>query len=261
MIESQLSRWEARMQGFILCLLVASVLQARAAQSEVQEIPLPADPTTTTDVSTPPVEPVTLPTVAPAPKPFTTKTLRGLSRYTGSLHFSYLSTWIPAKIGLSGGYIFNDRWTVEGEYTSGSLSADFHSVDFGKITDRRYGLQSRWYPGANSFNVILGFYRAEFSAELGNTILNHMSSVPQADVWKFDSYGPQFGLSNRWQWRNGATLGVDWFVMYIPLFGKTDDSALRYVSASDRSDLDTVTSLVRNIPQFDVLKLTLGYTF
>lgn len=258
------------MRKFLFCFIF--LLTISNANAQTKELPadatqtLPVDPSQTAnpasgtiDESVPQPEPI----VVEPPKLFTTRVLRGLSRGTASLHLSPFSTWIPMKYGISGGYVFNENWTLEGEYTQATMSASFQHVDFGHMVDRRYGLQSRWYPGSsNSFNFILGFYKSEFVAEIGNTVLNNVGNIPGADVLRFESYGPQVGLSNRWQWQPGVTFGVDWFVMYFPLFGRTDDSALKYINNStDRSNLEDVVSVLKNIPQFDVLKLNLGYSF
>ena len=231
---------------------------------------LPSSPSTLNPdpSATLPTEPTPLPAepqvaVVEAPKDLPTRSVRALSQYTLNGHFSYLSTWLPVKYGISAGYIKNDNWTIEAELTRRSISAKLLSVDFGQVTDQRYGVQARWYPSSNSFNVIMGLFKSEFSFELGNTYLNHIPGKPSNTKWKFESLGPQLGLSNRFQWSNGFTLGADWFMMYIPLFSKNvDDSALESVTnASDREDLDNATKIIRNTPQFDILRLTLGYTF
>jgi hypothetical protein len=189
---------------------------------------------------------------------------RTLSQYTGNIHFSPLSTWVPLKYGLSLGYIHNSNWTYEVEWTQKTISAGILGVDFGHVKDQRYGIQARWYPkDFNSFHLIFGLFKSEFSSEFGSSIVGNMVSTPNVKVWKLESYGPQLGFGNRWQFPYGVTLGIDWFVMYIPLFNKTsDDEALTYVNnSSDRSDVDKVTGRVQNIPQFDIFKMTLGYTF
>ncbi len=228
----------------------------------------PAEPQTTVPVEvTPPVNDT--PTLAPTPvqeavqEARSTRMFRGLSQVTTNIHWSPISTWLPMKYGLSLGYIYDDHWTFEGEWTQKSYSAGFHAIDFGDVTDRRFGIQSRWYPNTNSFNFIMGFFKSEFSAKLGNTAISHFSTIPSSTIFKLESFGPELGVSNRWQWSPGVTLGVDWFIMYIPLFKRTPDEGVLKESqnTSDRSDLDKITSLVQNIPQFDLLRITLGYTF
>lgn len=201
--------------------------------------------------------------VTPDPGKPPTKDLRGLTRFNGSIHYSPFSTWLLGKRGFSIGTILDENWTLEGEYTTGSISASFRNIDFGRVVDRRYGVQSRWYPDSNSFNLIFGLFKSEFSAEIGNTIINNIGSVPAQTVFKIESIGSQLGLANRWQWSNGVTFGVDWFVMYLPLFDKKiDDEVLKYITSStDRSDIDNLTGLISRLPQFDVLKLNLGYSF
>lgn len=246
-----------------MCLILMSFYLAHAQN---------VDPTL--NQAAPPTLPVTMPaaadpenvapTLVDAPKDLSTLTLRGLSKYTINPHLSILSTWLPIKFGVGLGYIVSPDWTVEAEITRRSISAKVVDVDFGQVVDQRYGLQARWYPGSsNSFNLIMGIFKSEFSAELGNSYLNHIPGSPGSTKWKFESIGPQLGLSNRAQWSNGITFGVDWFVIYIPAFNKKVDNSVfdAMTNQSDRDDLDKVTSAIQKIPQFDLLKLTLGYTF
>jgi len=250
----------------LILILMAFGLSVSFAQTKkpvlTEEPPVPHQQQSEDPYLTPaPIqEPVA---IDPEPENLPTKVLRGLTRYNGSIHFSPLSTWLPGKLGLSLGYILDQNWTIEAESTSKSYSASFKSVDFGKIVDRRYGIQSRWYPNSNSFNLIMGLFKSEFSAEIGNTIINNMSTIPSQTVFKFQSLGPQLGLANRWQWKSGVNFGVDWLVMYVPLFNKqVDDEVLHYITnTTDRSDLDTVIGVVSKLPQFEVLRLTLGYSF
>lgn len=242
----------------IAVLLLSFQLQAQTKPILTEEPPVPHQKPESA------VEVTDQPTVVPAPESANSRMSRALTRYTGSAHWSPLSTWIPSKFGFSAGYVFNENWTLEGEYTSKSISASFQSVDFGQIVDRRYGIQGRWYPGtSNSFHFIVGLFKSEFSAEIGSTILNNVSGTPSSTLVKFQSMGPQLGLANRWQWQNGIGFGIDWLVMYMPLFNKSlDNDVLNSVTnTTDRSDIDKVTSVVSNIPQFDLLRLQLGYSF
>lgn len=247
---------------FTATLIVTSFL---ALPVHAQKKPLNTEPpvphqTLPTETQTDPVE---KPLVVEPPVDSSTRMARSLSQFTGNVHLSPFSSWLPMKYGLSLGYILDPNWTIEGEYTRRTISAGFQSVDFGEIKDHRYGIQSRWYPGSNSFNLILGLYKSEFTAELGDAVLNNVTGVPSTTVIKFESMGPQLGLANKWQWQSGITFGVDWFVMYIPAFNKKiDDNVLQSVNNSDdRSDLDKVISVVSNLPQFDILKINLGYSF
>ncbi|MEZ0392448.1 MAG: hypothetical protein ACAH59_09545 [Pseudobdellovibrionaceae bacterium] len=254
----------------VFCLLIC--FQSIISYAQTKKLPEKTVPTN----EAPPVQaPLneTLPetTVVPsenialvdAPHKHSTKVLRGLSQYTGSLHLSPFSTWLPMKYGLALGAVLNENWTIEGEYTQKTISASVSSVDFGEVKDKRYGIQSRWYPGSNSFHFIMGLYKSEFSAEVGNSILDNIGTMPSSTLIKIESIGPQLGLANRWQWTNGIHFGVDWFVMYVPLFNqKIDDAILDSVNNSDdQDDLDKAIAVISKIPQFDVLKLQLGYSF
>lgn len=251
------------MKKLILSLVAVILSSTAIAQTNSMPPEKPPVPLEDTTSEFPAEQTLPEPTVvSPEEIKLSSRTLRGLTRYSGTIHFSTLSTWLPLKYGIAAGYNYDMNWTVEAEYTTKSYSAGILGVDFGGITDRRYGIQTRWHPGSNSFNFIFGLYRSEFTAELGNDMLSR-TGAPSGTVLGFKSFGPLFGLSNHWQWRYGLTLGVDWIAMYIPAFGGTvEDDALKAITnQSDRSSLDKVISAVRNIPQFDVLKLNLGYTF
>lgn len=201
--------------------------------------------------------------VVPADKEVSSQTLRSTSNYSINLHASILSTWLPMKFGAAIGYIQNENWTYEAEFTRRSISAKIMDVDLGQVIDQRYGVQARWYPGSNSFNLIMGLFKSSFSLELGPSYLANIPGAPATTLWKFESIGPQIGLSNRWQWASGIAFGVDWFVIYVPAFNKTaDEDVFNYITnQKDRDDLDKVTKAIKNIPQFDLLKVTLGYSF
>lgn len=252
------------MKYLFVCLILCSACFAKAQTKTSEPVPtLNPDPSTTI---TPAPTSGTLepePALVEAPKDLPTRSVRALSQYTVNAHLSMLSTWLPMKYGFSLGYIDSDEWTIEAELTRKTLSAKLLSVDFGEMVDQRYGVQARWYPSSNSFNLIFGLYKSEFSFELGNSYLNNIPGSPQSTLWKFESIGPQLGLSNRFQWSNGFTLGLDWFVIYIPAFKTSkEDSVLQSVTNSqDREDLDKAVKSIQNIPQFDILRFSLGYTF
>ncbi len=251
------------MKHFFVCLILAWTTLSNAQTTD----PTAAPPTANPPVAAPTLKPETQgpadAAIAPPAKDLPTQSLRGTSQYSINAHLSPFSTWLPMKYGLSLGYILSPDWTVEAEFTKRSYSAKILDVDFGSIVDQRYGIQARYYPGSNSFNWILGLHKSLFSFELGNSYLSHIPGSPSATMWKFESIGPQLGVSNRFQWSNGITFGVDWFVMYIPAFNKTvDDAVFQNISnADDKSNLDKAVGIVQNTPQFDILRLTLGYTF
>lgn len=237
--------------AFITLLSSAAFAQTRVLPPEEPPVPLDDESVTTT-----------APTVTPTETDLSTRAFRGLTLYSGAVHFSPLSTWLPLKYGITAGYNYSSDWTFEAELTTKSYGAGLLGVDFAQVTDQRYGVQGRWYPGSNSLNFIFGFFRSEFTAELGDAILSR-TGAPSGTVLGFKSFGPLVGLGNRWQWRYGMTIGVDWIAMYVPLIDRTtDDKALKAVTnQTDRSDLDKVTSAINRLPQFDVLKLSFGYAF
>jgi hypothetical protein len=257
---------EIEMKQLLVCLCLAVTTPVLAQTTAPKGSPTDAPPA---GPSTPPADTTPAPigstdgTIVPPPKDLPTQSLRGTSQYTGNVHLSPLSTWLPMKYGISLGYIPSTEWTIEAELTKRTISTKLLSVDFGEIVDQRYGIQARYYPGSNSFNWIFGLFKSTFSFELGNSYISNIPGSPTATVWKFESIGPQLGLSNRFQWSNGITFGVDWFVMYIPAFNKTvDDTVIQSVTnTQDREDLDKAVKIVQGTPQFDLFRLSLGYTF
>ncbi len=190
--------------------------------------------------------------------------LRSRSRYNLSGHVSPVSTWLPMKMGLALGWMASPDWTLEFEWTRKSISAKIMEVDFGQVVDERYGFQGRWYLSrSNSFHLVMGIFKTKFSFELGPSYLANIPGTPSATVWKFESIGPQLGLANRWQWDSGITFGVDWLLLYFPAFAKSSDDQLlqQITSEADKDDLNRVTSAIKNLPQIDLFRLNLGYSF
>ena len=257
--------YDVRRFSYLRTVMTIGLVLTSLSATAQEKIPAEQQKTIPSE-NPPPVTPKSEPdeTIALAPEgQLPTKVYRALSRGTVMVHLSPFSTWLPMKYGLNAGYIAGENWTWEFEYIQRFISGKVASVDFGKIQDERYGLQARWYPGANSFHLIMGLFKNTFSMELGNSMISAIGSVPPVTVWKLESIGPQLGLGNRWQWTSGVTFGVDWFLMYLPVFNKkVDDRAFDYVTnQNDRDDLDNVSRIINNIPQFDVLRFHLGYTF
>ncbi|MES2529326.1 MAG: hypothetical protein V4598_19720 [Bdellovibrionota bacterium] len=183
--------------------------------------------------------------------------LRDDSFGTLLLGYQPFTTWIPSKWTASYTQIFNRNWTLEGEYSKGSLSVPVFSVDIGEIKEERVSLQSRYYPG-NSFNWSFGLMYQKGEAKLGADI----PATTKLDVFEMESFGATLGFGNRWQWQNGFTLGIDWFRMNQPLFGRWEnESVLKTVSADDADELKKIMRAFNTLPTFVFLGLQLGYTF
>lgn len=95
-----------------------------------------------------------------------------------------------------------------------------------------------------------------------------MSSISSGDPREYNllsvkSFGVTFGLGNRWQLRNGLSLGVDWFHLNIPLsvFEADADYLRSNADQDDKNEIDDVLNILKRVPTFSLLKLQVGYTF
>lgn len=171
-----------------------------------------------------------------------------------------ISTWVPLKFTASYTHIFNEKWSLEGEYGRGKFGAGALGFDVASIKENRFSLLGRRYIG-NSFHWILGLYKDDLTVKLGSDILDSMSNTSIDEV-SVDVLGGTLGIGNRWQWSNGFTLGMDWVRINIPVTRSTDEGSLKYIS--DNSDYDAVNEgldRVASIPTFVLFGLYLGYTF
>ena len=183
--------------------------------------------------------------------------LRDDSVGTLMVGFQPFTTWIPGKWTASYTQIFNRKWSVEGEYSRGTLSVPVFSVDIGEIKEERATLQARYFSG-NSFNWTFGLMYQHAEAKLGADI----PATSELDVFQMESFGATLGFGNRWQWENGITFGLDWFRINQPLFGRwEDESVLKTVAANDRDDLKKIMRGFNTLPTFVFLGIYLGYTF
>lgn len=181
-----------------------------------------------------------------------------------SPHISPFSTWISPKIGLDLGIHMNPNWTLEAEFTRGSLSGKVFHVEFGQIVDQRYGLKTRWYLArSNSFHLLMGVFKSQLKMEIGPSIITNIPGGPNTSVLNAEAYGPLFGFGNRWQWAQGYTLGIDWFTVYIPTTNKRSDLGIAesITPETDKNNIKDILNFFLAIPEFDVLKINFGYSF
>jgi hypothetical protein len=204
-------------------------------------------------------ETIPTPQLNPAKK-LQTEDLRADSAGTVLVGYQFLTTWIPSKLTFSYTHIFNKRWSLEGEYSGGSISFPVVGVDLGKITEKRYSLQLRRY-GGNSFHTSFGLSYSEFKARLGSDFLDDMGNEIKSS-FEVENLGLTAGFGNRWQWENGFTLGLDWARINIPLFETAvNDKVLKQIDKGDRADVRKVIRTFNRIPTFVLLGLNLGLTF
>lgn len=175
--------------------------------------------------------------------------------------YQFLSTWLPSKKTISYTHIFNEKWSLEGEYSWSTISFPVVGIDLGEIKEQRYTLQARRYLG-NSFHFTFGAVLSDFKARLGSDFLDDMGNEIRSD-FKVENIGITAGMGNRWQWQNGVTVGIDWFRMNMPLFEtELDDNVLKSIpGGEDQDEVKKVIRVLNRLPSFVLLGVNLGYTF
>lgn len=176
---------------------------------------------------------------------------------TITIGFQYLSTWIPSKKTLGYTRTLSPKWSLEGEYSTSTLSTGIVGVDLGSVSEKRFSLLGRRYWG-RSFNWVIGPYFNSVKAALGGDIKTPVDGHVQVE-----QLGLSLGFANRWSFENGFTIGFDWLRVNIPLREtKYDDKILQLVAdKSSRDDVKTVLSAINRVPTFVLLGIHLGYFF
>jgi hypothetical protein len=195
------------------------------------------------------------------PRKTSTHEVRSNSIGTIMVGYQLITSWLPSKKTLSYTHIFNEKWSLEGEYAFQSIDTPFIGVDLGQIRERRFILQARRYVG-NSFHFSFGPVYNHFKARLGSDILDGLGNEINSE-FSAENLGFSGGIGNRWQWSNGLTLGIDWIRLNVPVLQtKVEDKVLDAVpGAEDRDDIKDVIRTFNRIPTFVVLGFNLGYTF
>lgn len=181
---------------------------------------------------------------------------------TGSVMVGYqlITSWLPSKKTLGYSHVFNEKWGLEGEYSFATIDSPFIGVDLGEIKERRYTLQARRYV-SNSFHFTFGLVMSDFQAEVGNEIIDSFGAGISSS-FSAQNLGVTAGVANRWQWKNGVTLGVDWIRLNVPVVElSVRDDILDDITGSDREDIKDVISTFNKIPTFVLFGLNLGYSF
>lgn len=180
-------------------------------------------------------------------------------------NYSYLDLWIPGKQGITFGYRFDESATLELEYLTGEYSfAAFLIDDLGKFSDKRLSLLYRSYNKRNSFNWLYGLFYEKVEIYLGSEFLEGVTDFdPKVDLVDIQTAGITWGLGNRWQFKSGFALGVDWFVINIPLVTLNKEAAYFSSSASqkDKDKVDDTMSTIAKFPTFSVIKFQIGGSF
>lgn len=194
--------------------------------------------------------------------------LRRPKHLFGSFDYSPLDLLIPNKFGLTLGINEDANHSWELEYLRGTISIPFLIEDLGGFRDEKISVIRRTYFG-NSFNLSYGLTYFRFRLRLGSEVISRASGgqlPPGVDILRVESLGPNFGIGNRWTFKNGITLGVDWASWSQPLFTtKKEEAYLRAsesaTNPSDRNHIDTAVKLMQYMPRLTFLKLEVGYQF
>ncbi|MDQ3231487.1 MAG: hypothetical protein M3Q07_06665, partial [Pseudobdellovibrionaceae bacterium] len=71
------------------------------------------------------------------------------------------------------------------------------------------------------------------------------------------------GLGNRWQFKSGITFGIEWLDLVLAMGqGRIEENFMDRVNDKDeQDDLQTLFDYFRHGTTFQILKVTLGYSF
>lgn len=190
-----------------------------------------------------------------------TRDYREDSRGSIMVGYQLVSSWLPSKKTVGYTHIFNEKWSLEGEYSWSTISDPLFWVDLGEIREERFYLQARRYVG-NSFNFSFGAVYSEFEAKLGSDFLDDLGQELRSS-FEAQNIGVTGGIGNRWQWGNGITVGVDWIRINVPVVTTNiRDDVLDAVSEDDeQDDVKNVIETFNRIPTFVLFGLNIGYTF
>lgn len=180
----------------------------------------------------------------------------------GSVMVGYqlITSWIPSKKTISYTHIFNPKWSLELEYAWSGLGYPIFGIDFGSIKERRYSLpRDTW---ERLFILPLDPITMILSAEVGSSILNR-AGTETTSSFGAEGAGIAMGMGNRFHWKNGFTLGVDWFRLNVPLIVTDVESRILddVSNGSDEDDIEKVIKSFNRIPTFVLLGINIGYSF
>ena len=191
----------------------------------------------------------------------TTRANRANSTGTIMVGYQLITSWLPSKKTIGYTHIFNEKWSLEGEYSFSNISDPLFWIDLGEIEEKRFNLQARRYVG-NSFHFSFGLVYSQFSAKLGSDFLDDLGQELHSS-FEAENIGLTGGIGNRWQWSNGITAGIDWIRLNVPVIHtNVRDDVLDSISEDDeQDDVKDVIKTFNRIPTFVLFGLNIGYTF
>lgn len=119
---------------------------------------------------------------------------------------------------MGGAFIINENILVGGEFGRYTFElTDTQSDGSGKFTAQylNMGAYARWFPGSNSFNVLLGMHQRNWDGDLRATVKNAISTDPDINVYyklRAKATVGTIGLGNQWMADWGLVWGFDWLV-------------------------------------------------
>lgn len=203
------------------------------------------------------------PTEVEAP-PDNSKTARAASRLSVLGSYGVYSFLVSGKKGVQAGFIASDLWTYQLDYFAGDLGLKKYGLNLVSFEEKLMTLHARRYFG-NSFNVLFGLGERSYTLELGSRVLNYIEPSLRDHYGSFTvkNYIVDFGLGNRWQWKNGITLGADWFSLEYPISKSrvSPDPVSEVEDGKTRRNLGRLVNTLKYVPTFTFFKLNFGYTF
>lgn len=191
-------------------------------------------------------------------------TPRAPYKYFGSFNYAAIDVPIIAKYGVTAGYISDPNHLWEVEYMTGSFGSSIYFADIGRITDTKITIQRRTYFG-NHFNITYGLSYFNFSAKLGDALMNNVSNnnYPSLDMVEIEAYGATFGMGSTWTFKNNIVFSVDWLTISQPLYvTKKETPYLDYsTDPDDRDEVETAVDIVSYLPRVSLIQFHVGMMF
>jgi len=175
--------------------------------------------------------------------------------------YQFLTSWVPSKKTLNYTQIFNNKWSLEGEYAWSSIDAPSYGINLGEIEEKRFSLNVRRYT-SESFHFIFGATLNDLRAHLGDDVLDAFGAELSSSI-HLQNLGLTLGIGNRWHWKNGVTAGIDWMRINVPVLQTTlDDEVLNDIEdSSDEEDIKEAIRTFNRIPTFVLIGINIGYSF
>ena len=183
--------------------------------------------------------------------------------FTGN--YSLLEMWVLTKYGFTAQYIKDPSWTYELEYMRGSIGFGYFGIDIGRIKEERISAIARSFGKRDSFNFIYGIFYNQMEVKLGSDLLEaaNLVSRDEIDRAQISLGGLTWGMGNRWQTRQGYTVGVDWLSIHLP-FSVIQQHApflKRSTDEDKRDDFSDSLKWLKRFPAIGFLKFQIGMTF